>query len=182
MSGSAPMPICCGLTSGDRRSEQRTLETTIGGINGSRRGLLLIDNIWEHSIERLGRTPGELRCLVNFLRAEPHTSISIAVRCRQHWDSASMLFRFGQFYECTEHGCTRQVMVLHTRNDGEEALLRYIDTRVEQWTKWSEFDRTRWRRSMAGFTYTYAECDDSNDEQPWTAGDDAELDRRKWKA
>lgn len=46
-----------------------------------------------------------------------------------------MHFRFGQFYECTEHGRTRQVMVLHTRDDGEEALLRHIDTRVEEWTR-----------------------------------------------
>jgi hypothetical protein len=38
-------------------------------------------------------------------------------------------------------------MVLHTRNDGEEALLRYIDTRVEEWTKWSEFDKIKWLRS-----------------------------------
>jgi hypothetical protein len=56
-------------------------------------------------------------------------------------------FRFGQFYECIEDGRTRQLMVLHTRNDGEEALLRYIDTRVEEWTKWSEFDKTKWLRS-----------------------------------
>ena len=77
-----------------------------------------------------------------------------------------MLFRFGQFYDCTEHGCTRQVMVLHTRNDGEEALLRYIDTRVEEWTKWSEFDKARWRRSMAGFAYLK-----HDDGKPWTAND-----------
>ncbi|HEX3505635.1 MAG TPA: hypothetical protein VHU22_19810 [Xanthobacteraceae bacterium] len=57
-----------------------------------------------------------------------------------------MSFRFGQFYECTEDGRNRQVMVLTTRNDGEEALLRYIDTRVEEWTKWSEFDQEKWRR------------------------------------
>jgi hypothetical protein len=57
-----------------------------------------------------------------------------------------MTFSFGQFYECSEDGRSRQVMVLHARNDGEEALLRYIDTRVEQWTKWSEFDTTKWQR------------------------------------
>jgi hypothetical protein len=62
------------------------------------------------------------------------------------WGNAGMPFRFGQFYECTEDGYTRQVMVLTARNDGEEALLRYIDTRVEEWTKWSEFDNEKWRR------------------------------------
>ena len=56
-----------------------------------------------------------------------------------------MTFHFGEFYECTEDGRTRQVMVLHARDNGEEALLRYIDTRVEEWTKWSEFDREKWR-------------------------------------
>jgi hypothetical protein len=49
-----------------------------------------------------------------------------------------MTFRFGQFYECSEDGRTRQVMVLHASDDGEEALLRYIDTRVEELTKWSD--------------------------------------------
>jgi hypothetical protein len=34
-------------------------------------------------------------------------------------------------------------MVPTARNNGEEALLRYIDTRVEEWTKWSEFDREK---------------------------------------
>ncbi len=37
-------------------------------------------------------------------------------------------------------------MVLHASDNGEEALLRYIDTRVEELTKWSEFDTTKWRR------------------------------------
>jgi hypothetical protein len=37
-------------------------------------------------------------------------------------------------------------MVLTARNEGEEGLLRYIDTRVEEWTKWSEFDKEKWRR------------------------------------
>jgi hypothetical protein len=58
----------------------------------------------------------------------------------------AMPFRFGQFYECTEDSRARQLMVLHARNDGEEALLRYIDTRTEEWTTWSEFDKTKWRR------------------------------------
>jgi hypothetical protein len=57
-----------------------------------------------------------------------------------------MAFRFGQFYECTEDSRTRQLMVLHTRNDGEEALLRYTDTRAEEWAKWCEFDKAKWRR------------------------------------
>lgn len=60
-----------------------------------------------------------------------------------------MTFRFGQFYECSEDGRTRQVMVLHASDNGEEALLRYIDTRVEEWTKWSEFDTTKWRRASS---------------------------------
>jgi hypothetical protein len=60
-----------------------------------------------------------------------------------------MTFHFGQFYQCDEDGRTRQVMVLTTRNDGQEALLRYIDTRVEEWTKWSEFDREKWHRSTS---------------------------------
>jgi hypothetical protein len=57
-----------------------------------------------------------------------------------------MPFEFGQVYECEEDGRTRQVMVLTARNGGEEGLLRYIDTRVEEWTKWSEFDRQKWHR------------------------------------
>jgi hypothetical protein len=60
-----------------------------------------------------------------------------------------MPFHFGQFYVCDEGGQTRQVMVLTARNNGEEALLRYIDTRVEEWTKWSEFDWEKWRRSTS---------------------------------
>jgi hypothetical protein len=60
-----------------------------------------------------------------------------------------MPFHFGQFYMCDEGGHTRQVMVLTARNNGEEGLLRYIDTRVEEWTKWSEFDREKWRRSTS---------------------------------
>jgi hypothetical protein len=58
-----------------------------------------------------------------------------------------MTLRFGQFYECSEDGRSRQVMVLHASDDGEEALLRYIDTRVEEWMKWSEFDTTKWQRA-----------------------------------
>lgn len=56
-----------------------------------------------------------------------------------------MPFRFGQVFECIENDQVRQVMVLHTRHDGEEALLRYIDTRAEEWTKWSDFDHHKWR-------------------------------------
>ncbi len=56
-------------------------------------------------------------------------------------------FHFGQVFE-TEDG--RQAIVLHIRNDGQEALLRYVDTREEEWLLWADFQKDgkwRWRGS-----------------------------------
>ncbi len=61
-----------------------------------------------------------------------------------------MQFHFGQVFECTEDGQRRQAIVLHVRNDGQEAFLRYVDTRVERWVEWSEFQKSgkwHWARS-----------------------------------
>jgi hypothetical protein len=52
-------------------------------------------------------------------------------------------FHFGQVFEYTENGVHREAIVLHTRNNGQEALLRYVDTRVEEWVRWPEFDEAR---------------------------------------
>jgi hypothetical protein len=54
-----------------------------------------------------------------------------------------MPFRIGQVYECTEGRSHRQAIVLQTRNDGQEALMRYVDTRVEEWLNWPEFYEAR---------------------------------------
>ncbi len=58
-----------------------------------------------------------------------------------------MSFRLGQVYECTEDGRERQAIVLRTKGDGEEGLLRYVDTRVEEWVAWDEFKQAaKWQR------------------------------------
>jgi hypothetical protein len=59
----------------------------------------------------------------------------------------SMPFRFGQVYECTEDARNRQAIVLRTRSEGQEGLLRYVDTRGEEWVTWDEFQHAaKWRR------------------------------------
>jgi hypothetical protein len=58
-----------------------------------------------------------------------------------------MPFHFGQVFESNDG---RQAIVLHIRNDGREALLRYVDTRVEEWRLWDDFQKDgkwRWRGS-----------------------------------
>ena len=58
-----------------------------------------------------------------------------------------MPFSFGQVYDCTEDGRDRQAIVLQTRDDGKEGLLRYIDTRIEEWVLWAEFEQAgKWHR------------------------------------
>lgn len=44
-----------------------------------------------------------------------------------------MSFSVGQVYECIEGGRNRQAIVLQTRGEGREGLLRYVDTRGEEW-------------------------------------------------
>jgi hypothetical protein len=62
-----------------------------------------------------------------------------------------MSFRFGQVYECTEDGRERQAIVLRIKGDGEEGLLRYVDTRVEEWVAWDEFKQAaKWQRVRRG--------------------------------
>ena len=56
-----------------------------------------------------------------------------------------MPFRYGQVSERIVQGRNRHAVVLTTRRDGEQALLRYVDTRVEEWTDWSKFDVDEWR-------------------------------------
>lgn len=61
-----------------------------------------------------------------------------------------MPFHFGQVLECVEDGRRRQAIVLQTREDGQEALLRYVDTRVEEWVRWPdliEAGQWRWAQS-----------------------------------
>ena len=59
-----------------------------------------------------------------------------------------MCFSFGQVYACTEDGRDRQAIVLQTRNDDKEGLLRYIDTRIEEWVLWAEFEQAgKWHRN-----------------------------------
>jgi hypothetical protein len=58
-----------------------------------------------------------------------------------------MPFSAGQVYECKEDGRHRQAIVLHSRSEGREGLLRYVDTRVEEWVTWDEFQQgAKWRR------------------------------------
>jgi hypothetical protein len=52
-----------------------------------------------------------------------------------------MPFSAGQVYECIEDGRDRQAIVLHTRSDGQEGLLRFVDTRIEDWVHWAEFEQ-----------------------------------------
>jgi hypothetical protein len=54
-------------------------------------------------------------------------------------------FRIGQVFECTENFQTRQAIVLRTFANGQRALIRYVDTRLEEWINWSEFDHEKWR-------------------------------------
>ncbi len=49
-----------------------------------------------------------------------------------------MPFHFGQVFE-TKEG--RQAIVLHIRNDGQEGLLRFVDTRAEEWLSWDDFQK-----------------------------------------
>ena len=43
----------------------------------------------------------------------------------------------------------RTQIVLHTRNDGQEALLRYVDTRIEEWVLWDDFQKEgKWHRNV----------------------------------
>ena len=59
-----------------------------------------------------------------------------------------MLFHFGQVFE-TDDG--RQAFVLHIRDDGQEGLLRYVDTRVEEWLRWDDFQKDgKWRWKGGG--------------------------------
>ena len=57
-----------------------------------------------------------------------------------------MPFHLGQVFNWIEHGDERQVLVLRIRNGGQEAFLRYVDTRVEEWVEWSEFQKSgKWK-------------------------------------
>lgn len=56
-----------------------------------------------------------------------------------------MPFRYGQVFERIFDGRSRQATVLKTRLEGKEALLRYVDTRAEEWTGWSDFNPDEWR-------------------------------------
>ncbi len=61
-----------------------------------------------------------------------------------------MPFHFGQVLECFEDGRRRQAIVLQTREDGQEALLRHVDTRVEEWVRGPdliEAGQWRWAQS-----------------------------------
>jgi hypothetical protein len=49
-----------------------------------------------------------------------------------------MAFHFGQVFE-TDDG--RQAIVLHIRNDGQEGLVRFVDTRAEEWLRWDDFQK-----------------------------------------
>jgi hypothetical protein len=60
-------------------------------------------------------------------------------------------FSVGQVYECTEDGQERQAIVLQTRSEGREGLLRYVDTRGEEWVLWNEFEQAdKWHRVAYG--------------------------------
>jgi hypothetical protein len=60
-------------------------------------------------------------------------------------------FSVGQVYECTEDGRNRQAIVLQTRGEGREGLLRYVDTRGEEWVLWNEFEQAdKWHRVAHG--------------------------------
>jgi hypothetical protein len=62
-----------------------------------------------------------------------------------------MPFSVGQVYECTEAGEERQTIVLQTRSEGREGLLRYVDTRGEEWVLWNEFEQAdKWHRVARG--------------------------------
>jgi hypothetical protein len=40
---------------------------------------------------------------------------------------------------------------LQTRSEGREGLLRYVDTRGEEWVLWSEFEQAdKWHRVAQG--------------------------------
>jgi hypothetical protein len=55
----------------------------------------------------------------------------------------NMPFHFGQVFE-TDDG--RQAIVLHIRNDGREGLVRFVDTRIEDWLTWDDFQKDgKWR-------------------------------------
>jgi len=57
-----------------------------------------------------------------------------------------MPFSVGQVYE-TDEG--RQAIVLHTRSDGQEGLLRFVDTRVEEWFLWDDLRKEgKWHRNV----------------------------------
>ena len=57
-----------------------------------------------------------------------------------------MSFSVGQVYY-TQEG--RQAIVLHTRSDGQEGLLRFVDTRVEEWLLWDDFrNEGKWHRPV----------------------------------
>ena len=59
-----------------------------------------------------------------------------------------MPFHFGQVFE-TDDG--RQAIVLHIRNDGQEGLLRFVDTRVEEWLRFDDFQKDgKWRWKGGG--------------------------------
>ena len=67
-----------------------------------------------------------------------------------------MPFSFGQVYECIEDGGVRQAIVLGTRSNGQEALLRFVDTRIEEWVLWAEFKQAKkwnWIEYAAGRRY-----------------------------
>jgi len=57
-----------------------------------------------------------------------------------------MPFSAGQVYE-TKEG--RQAIVLHTRSDGQEGLLRFVDTRIEECLLWEDFrNEGKWHRNV----------------------------------
>jgi hypothetical protein len=56
----------------------------------------------------------------------------------------NMPFSVGQVYY-TKEG--RQAVVLHSRSDGQEGSLRFVDTRVEEWLLWDDFRKEgKWDR------------------------------------
>jgi hypothetical protein len=60
----------------------------------------------------------------------------------------NMPFHFGQVFG-TDDG--RQAIVLHIRNDGQEGLVRFVDTRVEEWLRWDDFQKDeKWRWKGGG--------------------------------
>ncbi len=68
-------------------------------------------------------------------------ALAVAIRHAR----SNMPFRFGQVFECTENGQTRQAIVLRIRREGQEGLLRFIDTRVEEWVQVTDFPLA-WKR------------------------------------